>query len=930
VEVAGDFAQRRFAGEFRAYQRQALEAFDADRAAGSTRSYLVLPPGAGKTAIGLEAARRIGTRTLVLVPNTAVLGQWARTWDRDFAGASPAGTDRSLARPLTVLTYQSIAVIDDDTEASTRRAVVRSGDHEALLALLHENGRAVIERAAATGPWTLVLDECHHLLATWGVLVRAVVDALGSSTSVIGLTATPPALLTGRQRELRDELFGSRDFEVATPALVKEGDLAPYQELVYLTAPTIEEDTWLVAHGSRFVDLQADLVGERLGSIPLMAWLRRRVGERGTAAGAQLSWAAFETEEPALALSALRFANAGFMPVPDGARVREQHRVPPSAADWVCVLSDFALRHLQASADERDKSALAQIKAVLPSLGYRLTRRGVVSTTSPVDRVCGLSESKIAAAVHILECEDGALGADLRALVLCDFESQPARLPAGLRGAPLTTDSGSARLAFASLAAAVVRQRGALRPLLVTGATFAAPASLAAELIAFAAGDGLALSATAYEQRDALCVLTGPGITARQWVDVATRFFAAGHARVLVGTRALLGEGWDCPEVNVTVDLTTATTPTAIVQMRGRSLRLDTHHRDKVADNWSVCCVAPDHPGGEADYGRLVRKHDAYFALAADGTIESGISHCDPALSPFGPPAAEAAAQLTAAALARAPQRAAALALWAVGEPYAGVTGATVRVRAGRTLGGFDAAVPISTLLAPLPGHRPHRSRVGGALAGLAGLAGASTGLASGLAPGVLSAAFVAVGGIAALTAVSAARAGSGPDAGALERLAWVVADALLAAGGAARGAAAVAFEVTADGWQACRLTDVPAEEADRFAAALDELLAPIGEPRYLVGRVVLTPRRTRTARTVAALRSRLGLSIEGAVSWHSVPVWFAANRARRAAFTEAWRAHVGPPRLLGAGTPEGQAVVDLFRGEDPFSIVTQLRTTWS
>jgi len=152
VEVAGDFAQRRFAGEFRAYQRQALEAFDADRAAGSTRSYLVLPPGAGKTAIGLEAARRIGTRTLVLVPNTAVLGQWARAWDRDFAGASPAGADRSLATPLTVLTYQSIAVIDDDTEASTRRAVVRSGDHEALLALLHENGRAVIERAAATGP----------------------------------------------------------------------------------------------------------------------------------------------------------------------------------------------------------------------------------------------------------------------------------------------------------------------------------------------------------------------------------------------------------------------------------------------------------------------------------------------------------------------------------------------------------------------------------------------------------------------------------------------------------------------------------------------------------------------------------------------------------------------------------------------------------
>lgn len=58
------------------------------------------------------------------MPNNAVLGQWARSWDTMFAGRSPAGTDRSLDQPRTVLTYQSVAVIDDDTPAPVRRQVL--------------------------------------------------------------------------------------------------------------------------------------------------------------------------------------------------------------------------------------------------------------------------------------------------------------------------------------------------------------------------------------------------------------------------------------------------------------------------------------------------------------------------------------------------------------------------------------------------------------------------------------------------------------------------------------------------------------------------------------------------------------------------------------------------------------------------------------
>jgi SAM-dependent MidA family methyltransferase len=46
----------------------------------------------------------------------------------------------------------------------------------------------------------------------------------------------------------------------------------------------------------------------------------------------------------------------------------------------------------------------------------------------------------------------------------------------------------------------------------------------------------------------------------RTWVGLVTGFSESGRCHVLVGTRGLLGEGWNAPSVNTLSDLTTATT----------------------------------------------------------------------------------------------------------------------------------------------------------------------------------------------------------------------------------------------------------------------------------------------------------------------------------------------------------------------------------
>src|SRR5258708_10819482 len=271
-ELAGLFAKVAYPGKLRRYQSMALDAFEKARASGRRRAYLVLPPGAGKTLIGLEIARRLGNRCLVLGPNTAIQEQWVKQWRTYQPASVGAGDTTDLTAPITALTYQAICDLDSHnplleqqvaewqaavqrehpaaadanphhrTEAARLRShapllLARSAGHEQLLSILHPNGRNLIELIRAAGQFTIVLDECHHLLEMWGYLLRALALELGTNVFLVGLTATPPSEMGAREAVLYQELFAPAAFAVPTPPSLKEGHLPPYHDPPYLTAP---------------------------------------------------------------------------------------------------------------------------------------------------------------------------------------------------------------------------------------------------------------------------------------------------------------------------------------------------------------------------------------------------------------------------------------------------------------------------------------------------------------------------------------------------------------------------------------------------------------------------------------------------------------------------------------------------------------------
>jgi len=970
----------RFPGDWRHYQELAFAGFEADRLSGRHRTHLVAPPGSGKTVIGIELVRRVGRPALVLVPNQAVQAQWVAAIGR-CGGSELVSTDVGAARPVAVLTYQALCRLEDPGaalrdvaedrwvaeraattgepaetvragaqawtgEAARRRTAqvarivaalkreVARGEHpEVELAELLDRGareRVAALRAAGTG--IVVLDECHHLASLWGYVVRAVLAELTADTGVhtVGLTATPPDELTAQEHDLYDALLGPVDFSVPTPAVVRDGFLAPYQELAWICEPLATERAWLAEHDVRFAELVTalhdDAAGEAPGDddpLPFPEWVIRRMRHRGGDAGdAEVPWATFQRRRPALARAGVRFLLSAGLTPPSGAPRGEAFREPPDLDDWLVLLEDYALHGLAPDPSPAAASRYDAVAAALRDLGFTLTRTGIRRGRSEVDRLLTASAAKPLALVEVLACELLARGDGLRACVLCDAE-RAERRPDETLGGVLDPTAGTAARAVVALAQDV--RTAPLRPLLVTGralrcvpddhAVLAAALGLEVERFLPAA------------DRDGLVELRPADATAwtpRTWVARATEALQRGATGALVGTRALLGEGWDAPCVNVLVDLTIATTGVSVRQMRGRSLRLDPADPQKIASNWDVVCVAPDLVRGTADYRRFVRKHAHLLAPAEDGVIEAGPSHVHPELGPFAPPPAHDLPAIDAAMRARAADHAGARERWRVGTPYEAVERTTVTVRPARDGAALRLVATAEGAAASEPLQLPVDQRGPFALAAVA-VAGAAAGAV--VAPVALAAVTVVplALGWAALRLRRAAQLA--PPLPPLDAVARAVVDAYAQLGELpADVAASLVVEPRTSGYLRCRLRRGTPAQAALLATAIEQLLGVVEAPRYLVSRPLRVPGRGPLAMLGRALRARDPLDVR----WHAVPDDLARRKDRAEAFHRAWVAAVGRSELRFAQrSDEARALAALAAGSAADYDVS-VRQVWS
>jgi superfamily II DNA or RNA helicase len=686
------FSDMEFRYPFRKYQSMMLHQSDARPE--SRKLHIVAPPGSGKTIVGLELARRFGQPTVVFAPTTTIQTQWV-----DKVGMfvndpsvvdSLASLDPADHKLINVFTYQLISTpgeavdfgcrmaetqwandlmseghVEDEGQARDRIATIRSNnpkeydkelrrrytrvkrdllsrDDVDIAPFLHPNARKLIDDLVALGIKTIILDECHHLLDYWAIVLRHLIKRIGDPV-VIGLTATLPSLDDDDDYENYTSLLGDVDFEVPTPAVVKEGDLAPYRDLVYFVHPTPRETNYLKNIQEAFEASTAAITGRS----SFREWVIALAIERHGNDGQQIPLEQFLDCHPILSVAAIRYLRRIGHEFPADFEVPEEAESPVTLDDWAILLERYAFERLKVSSDPRDHEILSELKRSLRPFGLTLTEKGLRQTRSAGDLLLSLSESKDAAVAKILDAESRALGDGLRAIVVTDFERMTT-LSEDLKDV-VERDAGSAWRVFRS----IVRdeEAGKLDPILVTGKTVMADADLGDRIIRFfneylqAQGWNAtcSYSPTPYDGMFEV-VGHGPDWSSRVYVSMVTEAFERGLTKCLVGTRGIFGEGWDSISLNTLIDLTSVTTSTSVRQLRGRSIRKDPSWPRKVAHNWDVICVAPAFERGDSDLRRFVKRHSRYWGIvcqtsalsnrkAARGQVVKGVAHVDPDLA---------------------------------------------------------------------------------------------------------------------------------------------------------------------------------------------------------------------------------------------------------------------------------------------------------
>ncbi|MBC8325259.1 MAG: DEAD/DEAH box helicase family protein [Verrucomicrobia subdivision 3 bacterium] len=755
------FPDIQFNGQLRPSQAEVVEIARQQLADGERQLHIVAPPGSGKTVTGLYLwAEVIKQPALVLCPNSAIQSQWAARTDLFSADGKPLpkhwiSTETEQPGLLTSLTYQSVTLPSRDDNTLDTMAVfswvdqlIEKGEakdpaeaqvwieslqtknphyyHDRLsffrkkvrdevslggdtMKLLHASALATLKRLRDNGLGLVILDECHHLMSHWGRVMAATNEFLGDPI-VLGLTATPPEQA---ERDTADAkryraYFGPVDYEVPVPAVVKDGFLAPYQDLAYFVRPLGDELEYITQTSETFDQLVEDLCNPPLDDNgqpvreSMIDYTSRVLAERDLIIMKANSWNDFEARASSFATAGRLLLDDRGVPLPDG--------VPDLKLDlldkiyWADPLSrllpvlTWYIRHGLRRSDNRANQILAK-QAIhrLRLLGTQITETGTQQCASPVSRILAYSRAKARALIPILQREQSVLGDAVRAVVICDYEKTSA-VSAELTDV-LDDEAGGAIAAFRELL--TDEATDALDPVLITGSTVLVDDDLRPKLES-AARQWLTANKFSvdfvWHETEGFHILTGKGSDwcPRVYVELITELFQQGITRCLVGTRGLLGEGWDANKINVLIDLTCVTTSMTINQLRGRSFRLDPNAPEKLANNWDVVCIAPEFKKGLDDYHRFRKKHKHLFGVTDDGCIEKGVGHVHAAFTEIKPEGVEEnMVELNRDMLERVDQRPHFRSLWKIGEPYHPEPILAVEKKYGGGLG-FKALSPLS------------------------------------------------------------------------------------------------------------------------------------------------------------------------------------------------------------------------------------------
>jgi len=569
--------QLSFKGQWRQYQQRVLDKSESFMDDG--KIHLVAAPGSGKTTLGIEFIRRFGNPTLILVPTVTIRQQWVDRIKQAFlsdANQAEQLISQDLKRPkmITVATYQALH--------SAMNQVVGDGlieDTDDTAQQEHFNFQDFDIRKTFEDKdlGTLCLDECHHLRNEWWKSLEIFRKSF-PKIKMISLTATPPYEGEPALWERYISMCGEIDEEITVPELVKEGTLCPHQDYVYFAFPTKEERTQLDQFEKQKLNFLTKLSTDInfSNTIQSSPALSNQISDDDLLAN------------PKYLSAILIFLWSKELPFPQ--RFQEllaAKALPTFTLEWFETLLNgiiFQVPNWFGFTEE----ALNQLKSDLKANGLIERNQVKLIRNKKQDVLLNQSLGKLNAVRDIFKAEYQALGSNLRQLVLTDFIRKDFQVHLGDKNAQFTQLGVLSY--FESIRREMIEQTWTVPVAVLTGSLVIIPTSAKEHLERLIPNSRLSYEVIGQlSQEDYLKVSISGSY--HDLVTALTQLFQDGYIQVIIGTKSLLGEGWDAPCVNSLILASFVGSFMLSNQMRGRAIRVWPDNPNKTSNIWHLVSI---------------------------------------------------------------------------------------------------------------------------------------------------------------------------------------------------------------------------------------------------------------------------------------------------------------------------------------------------
>jgi len=599
--------------------------------------HVIAAPGSGKTILGLEVSRVLNQPTLILAPTLAIRDQWVDRFVNFFCTNHrefPTWISKDIRSPgfLTVSTYQGLhsAYVGkrekEEEEPEDRFPQEWRECNDIAPRNKNEAKHILIDELKRIDFHTIVVDEAHHLRSEWWKCLIDIKQQLENPT-IVALTATPPYDVSIQEWQRYQELCGPVDAEIYVPELVQEENLCPHQDYVYVSTPLQEEESE-INEFHRNVELAyreicADPEFTRaLQSLPAVQNPKDHIKTILDDPGFYSTIAIFLRQVHNSSEKQL-FKIIGIEP----------KSIPPFNLELLEVLLTGCLYDQQ--------KRFVECEDLFTRMTHQLKRIGAIEKqsvrltgTSSITKLLVTSCSKLQSIREIVKLESESQGHDLRLVILTDFirredlpkSSQDLKPLKRLGVAPIfetlrRADIPNIRLGILSGSLVVIPQTS--RELLESIA-----AKMGLEV------RGLKISPLSCDPNYLSVDIAGQD--QQKIVSLITRLFNQGGITVLVGTKSLLGEGWDAPSINTLILASFVGSYMLSNQMRGRAIRVQPGNPQKTANIWHLVCMEVDSTQYVEDLNMLTRRFKAFVGVSfLEPVIENGLERLALGNPPF-------------------------------------------------------------------------------------------------------------------------------------------------------------------------------------------------------------------------------------------------------------------------------------------------------